>query len=114
MNFKFFQKPNPIQPSGNMYLMFNMDDALINVIRWKQYHNHDMLRSDDIGLLYVNVPIDNCWLRILNWSRHQTGLTGGDMIEINYRIIELNNQGRDFTFRMNETEFLRRIDITGI
>jgi hypothetical protein len=34
------------------------------------------------------------------------------MIEINYRVIELNNQGRDFTFRMNETEFLRRIDIT--
>jgi len=37
MDFKFFQKPTPIQPPGNMYLMFNMDDALINVIRWLQY-----------------------------------------------------------------------------
>jgi hypothetical protein len=112
MDFKFFQKPKSVQPSGNIYLMFNMDDALINVIRWRQYFNIDMINGSDTELSMVNVPIVNCWLRILNWSRHQTALTGGDIIEINYRIIELNNQGRDFTFRMNETEFVRRIDIT--
>jgi hypothetical protein len=39
---------------------------------------------------------------------------GGNMIEINYRVMELNNGGRDFTFKMEEQEFLRRIDITGI
>jgi hypothetical protein len=109
MDFKFFQKP---KPQGNMIFMFNMDDALINVIRWRQYFNIDMINGSDTELSMVNVPIVNCWLRILNWSRQETALTGGDMIEINYRVIELNNQGRDFTFRMNETEFLRRIDIT--
>jgi hypothetical protein len=114
IDFKFFQKPTTFQQPGNMYLMFNMDDALINVIRWKQYFNIDMINSDDTELSIVNVPIVNCWMRILNWRYHQTTLTSGNYIVINYRVIELNNQGRDFTFLMNETEFLRRIDITGL
>ena len=115
MDFKFFQKPKPIQPPDNMYLMFNMDDALINVIRWRQYHNYDMLRSGDTELSMVNVPVANCYMRILNWGRYDRLLTDdGNMIEINYRVMELNNGGRDFTFKMNENEFLRRIDITGI
>jgi hypothetical protein len=29
-------------------------------------------------------------------------------------VIEINTTARNFTFRMNESEFLRRIDITGI
>ena len=114
MDFKFFQKPKPIQPPGNMYLMFNMDDALINVIRWRQYHNIHMINSSDTELTAVNVPIVNCWLRILSFSYLNPSTTNGDMIEIHYRVIELNNRGTDFIFRMNQQEFLRRIDITGI
>ena len=45
-----------------------MDDALINVIRWRQYHNYDMLRSGDTELSMVNVPVANCYMRILNWD----------------------------------------------
>ena len=112
--FKFFQKPKPIQSPGNMYLMFNMDDAIIDVIRWRQYHNIHMINSSDTELTAVNVPIVNCWLRILSFSYLNPVTTNGDMIEIHYRVIELNNRGRDFIFRMDQQEFLRRIDITGI
>jgi hypothetical protein len=112
--FKFFQKPKPIQSPGNMYLMFNMDDAIIDVIRWRQYHNIHMINSSDTELTAINVPIVNCWLRILSFSYLNPVTTNGDMIEIHYRVIELNNRGRDFIFRMDQQEFLRRIDITGI
>ena len=114
MDFKFFQKPKLTQPPGNFYLMFNMDDALINVIRWKQYHNIEIIgsASADTQLAMVNVPI-NGWLRITgwrNWNRNSPSPT----VEINYSVIEINTTARNFVFRMNESEFLRRIDITGI
>jgi hypothetical protein len=112
MDFKFFQKPKSIQPPGNSYLMFNMDDALINVIRWKQYHNIEILDGGDTELAIVNVPI-NGWMRITgwrNWNRNSLSPT----VEINYSVIEINTTARNFVFRMNENEFLRRIDITGI
>jgi hypothetical protein len=112
MDFKFFQKPKPIQPPGNMYLMFNMDDALINVIRWRQYHNNDMIRSGDTELSMVNVPVANCYMRILCW-RNYTNINP-EMIEIDYMVIEINTTPRNFTLRMETTELLRRIDITGI
>jgi hypothetical protein len=91
-----------------------MDDAIIDVIRWRQYHNIHMINSSDTELTAINVPIVNCWLRILSFSYLNPVTTNGDMIEIHYRVIELNNRGRDFIFRMNQQEFLRRIDITGI
>jgi hypothetical protein len=109
MNFKFFQKPKPIQPPGNMYLMFNMDDALINVIRWLQYHNWEILNSDTY-MSQVNVPINNCFIRITSWRRYDD--VGA--VEIDYKVIEANARPIDFTFRMEEQEFQRRIDITGI
>jgi len=112
MNFKFFQKPKPIQPPGNSYLMFNMDDALINVIRWKQYHNIEILSDVGTELAMVNVPIVNCWLRIIGW-RNFTNIQP-PMIEIDYRVFEINTTPINFTLRMVETEFQRRIDITGI
>jgi hypothetical protein len=112
MDFKFFQKPKLTQPPGNFYLMFNMDDALINVIRWKQYHNIEIIgsASADTQLAMVNVPI-NGWLRIIHWRRHNVPICS---VEIDYRVIEVNAPSRNFTFKMNENEFLRRIDITGI
>jgi len=116
MNFKFFQKPKPIQPPGNFYLMFNMDDALINVIRWKQYHNIEMLSasaSAGTELAMVNVPI-NGWLRILNWRHYTNPFDGNDMIEIDYRIIEINTTPINFTFRMDGISFLRRIELSTI
>ena len=110
MDFKFFQKPKLTQPPGNFYLMFNMDDALINVIRWKQYHNIEILDGGDTELAMVNVPI-NGWMRIIHWRRHNVPICS---VEIDYRVIEVNAPSRNFTFKMNENEFLRRIDITGI
>ena len=109
MDFKFFQKPKPV---GNIYLGFNMDDTLIAVLKYKQYHNLDIIGSNDIDMNWVGVPINNCWMRVLNWRTYETTLTGGDMIEIDYRVIEINLQGRDFTLRMEQREFLRRIEIS--
>ena len=111
MDFKFFQKPKPAQPPGNMYLMFNMDDVLINVLRWKQFHNIETLNNDTL-LENVNVPINNCWLRVLNWRTSHN--VNPEMIEIDYRIFETNNMPINFTMRMEVIELLRRIDITGI
>ena len=70
MNFKFLTNNKSIQPSGNMYLMFNMDDALINVIRWLQYHNIEMLSGVGTELSMVNVPVANCYMRILCWRNY--------------------------------------------
>ena len=113
MDFKFLTNNKPIQPPGNMYLMFNMDDALINVIRWLQYHNIEILSDSGTELSMVNVPINNCWLRITGWRTWNTN-TPSPTVEINYSVIEINTTARNFVFRMNENEFLRRIDITGI
>ena len=93
MDFKFFQKP---KPQGNMYLMFNMDDALINVLRWKRYHNMEALHNDTF-LHDVNVPI-NGYLRILDW-RTSTNVIP-EIIELDYRVIELNTTPINFTCRM--------------
>jgi hypothetical protein len=109
MNFKFLTNNKPIQPPDNFYLMFNMDDALINVIRWLQYHNWEILNSDTY-LSQVNVPINNCFIRITSWRRYDD--VGA--VEIDYKVIEANTRPIDFTFRMEEQEFQRRIDITGI
>jgi hypothetical protein len=88
-----------------------MDDALINVIRWKQYFNIDMINSDDTELSMVNVPINNCFIRITSWRRH---INPPIRVQIRYSVIEANTFSRNYTFIMNEEEFLRRIDITGI
>jgi hypothetical protein len=109
MNFKFLTNNKPIQPPDNFYLMFNMDDALINVIRWLQYHNWEILNSDTY-MSQVNVPINNCFIRITSWRRYDD--VGA--VEIDYKVIEANTRPIDFTFRMEEQEFQRRIDITGI
>lgn len=110
MDFKFLQtKQKQTQSPGNMYLMFNMDDALINVIRLLQYHNCEILGSETY-MHYVNVPITNCFIRILNWRRYDDVRA----IEIDYKVIETNTTPLDFTLRMGEIEFQRRIDITGI
>jgi hypothetical protein len=109
MNFKFLTNNRPTQPTGNVYLMFNMDDALINVIRWLQYHNWVIINSETY-MSQVNVPIVNCFIRITSWRRY----SNVGAIEIDYKVIEANNTPMDFTLRMGEIEFQRRIDIRGI
>ena len=113
MNFKFLTNNKPIQPPDNFYLMFNMDDALINVIRWKQYHNIEILSDVGTELAMVNVPIVNCWLRITGWKNWDLN-SPSPTVEINYSVIETNTRAMNFVFRMEEQEFQRRIDITGI
>lgn len=108
MDFKFFQKPKPL---GNMYLGFNMDDVLLNVLRWKQYHNEDIL-TNDTPIEAVGVPIFNCWLRILNWRNYTN--VNPEMIEIDYRVIETNTTPTNFTLKMETHQFLRRIELSTI
>jgi hypothetical protein len=105
--FKFLEIPKTYE---NRYLMFNMDDALINVLRWKKYHNMEALNNDTY-LHDVNVPI-NGYLRILDW-RTSTNVIP-EIIELDYRVIELNTTPINFTCRMEVSEFIRRIDISGI
>ena len=107
-DFKFFQKP---RPQENMYLCYHMDEVLIHVLRYKQIHNQEIINGDTL-LENVNVPISNCWMRIITWRNYTN--TNPEMIEIDYRVIEVNATPRNYTYKSETTEFLRRIDITGI
>jgi len=86
-----------------------MDEVLIHVLRYKQIHNHAILHNDT-PFGSVNVPI-NGWVRILNW-RNYTNINP-EMIEIDYSVIEINTISRNYTARMETSELLRRIEITG-
>ena len=106
MDFKFFQKPKPI---GNMYLGFNMDDVLLNVLRYKQLHNQEII-NNDTDMCQVGVPISNCFIRILNWRNYTN--VNPEMIEVDYRIIEMNTTPSNFTLRMETQQLIRRIEIS--
>lgn len=106
MDFKFFQKA---KPKENMYLCYHMDEVLIHVLRYKQIHNQEIINGDTL-LENVNVPISNCWMRILTWRNYTN--TNPEMIEIDYRIFETNNMPRNYTYRASTDELLRRLNIT--
>lgn len=107
MNFKFFQKPNP---KGNTYLSFNMDEILIVVLRYKQFHNVSII-GIDTPFDVVNVPI-NGFMRINGWRSYDLNVP--HMIEIDYSVIETNTTSRNYTFRMASDEFLSRFDTTRV
>ena len=104
MDFKFFQKP---KPKENMYLCYHMDEVLIHVLRYKQYHNVSII-GIDTPFDVVNVPI-NGFMRINNWRNYDLNVP--QMIEIDYSVIETNTTSRHYTYRMETDEFLRRFDI---
>ena len=95
--FKFLTKKQNV----NQYLSFDMDQVLLNVIRFKQINNIPILERDT-PLQLINVPI-NGWLKINNWRTIQDA--GGEMVEINYSIIEINTTARIFTFVMDLHQF---------
>lgn len=103
--FKFFQKPRRI--GGNYYLDFDMDISLVNVLRYIR-HRNELIINNDVALTNVGVPIDNCWMRILTWRNFTSRRP--ERIEIDYRIIEINNMGRDFTVSIETEELLRLIN----
>lgn len=107
MKFKFFQKD--ITSIGNTYLGFDMDDTLINVLRYKQLHNLEIVNDNDIDVQHVGVPISNCFMRILTWRNYTD--VNPEMIEIDYRIFESNTTPTNFTLRMETLEFLRRVEV---
>ena len=104
--FKFLQK-NITITSGNFYIGFNMDMALVNVLRYKQIHNLDIINSSDINLQNVGLPISDCWLRILTWRSYP--YLQPERIEIDYRIFVTNTTPINFTASMETEELLRLI-----
>ena len=104
--FKFFQKEKVLPQ--NLYLGFDMDEVLINVIRYKHHHNIEVLNNSDTLLANVGVPINNCWLRILTF-RTLTNMRP-EMLEIRYRVFEANNTPLNFTASMRTVDFLRRME----
>lgn len=103
--FKFFQKH--IEPSNNVYLTFNMDDVLINVLRYKQHRNVTII-GIDTSFNEVNVPIDG-FMRILTWRTIDN--VNPTMIEIDYSVVVTNRTSINYTYRMEVRELLRRIEI---
>ena len=95
--FKFLTKKQNV----NHYLSFDMDQVLLNVIRFKQINNIQIL-DIDTPLQLINVPI-NGWLKINNWRTIQNA--ANEMVEINYSIIEINTTARIFTFVMDLHQF---------
>lgn len=106
INFKFFQKLKTTQ-SLNHYLGFDMDEALIKVLIYKQLNNQQIINWD-LPLSNINIPINNCSIRILTWRNYTNAIT--EMIEIDYMVIEVNTTPMNFTTRMMTSELLRRIE----
>jgi hypothetical protein len=104
--FKFFQKEKV--PPQNLYLGFDMDEVLINVIRYRHHYNMEILNDSDTLVANVGVPIDNCWLRILTF-RTLTNMRP-EMLEIRYRVFETNNNPLNFTARIRTVDFLTRME----
>jgi hypothetical protein len=107
MDFKFFQKP---KPKENMYLCYHMDEVLIHVLRYKQFHNVSII-GIDTPFDVVNVPI-NGFMRINNWRSYDLNVP--HMVEIDYSVIETNTTSRNYTFRMATDEFLSLFNTTRI
>lgn len=107
--FKFFQKPRRV--GGNYYLDFDMDLALINVLRYKRIHNLDIINSSDTNLENVGVPINNCWMRILEWRNFSS--MRPERVEFNYMIIETNTTPAYFTVSIEAEELIRIINNDG-
>ena len=87
-----------------------MDEILIVVLRYKQFHNVSII-GIDTPFDVVNVPI-NGFMRINNWRNYDLNVP--QMIEIDYSVIETNTTSRHYTYRMETDEFLRRFDITRV
>ena len=102
--FKFFQKP---KPQGNYYLSFDMDKIAIIAIGYMQ-NNNQSLFNNDFDLSRINIPINNCWLRITDLRTFIS--TQPEMIEVHYTINELNARPMHFVLRMETNELLDRIN----
>jgi hypothetical protein len=106
-SFKFLTQP---KSADNMYLCYHMDEVLIHVIRYKQYHNVSII-GIDTPFNVVNVPI-NGFMRINTWRNYDLNIP--QMIEIDYSVIETNTISRNYTYRETTDELLRRLNITGL
>ncbi len=107
--FKFFQKIKRTL-GDNMYLGFNMDECLINTLRYKQIHNQEIL-NNSIQLTSINVPISNCWLTITSWRTEQSLYPQPEQIEVDYTISEVNTTPRQFTLRTSVAALMEQIDV---
>jgi hypothetical protein len=85
-----------------------MDEVLIHVLRYKQIHNQDII-NNDTSFEDVNVPI-NGFMRILMWRTIDYIIP--QMIEIDYRVVVVNEGVRGYTYRGVTSELVNRIEIT--
>jgi hypothetical protein len=104
-NFKFLSHNKQYIPQ-NEYLGFDMDYVLILVLRYIHRGNQITL-NNDIALTNVNVPINNCWMRITDWrslpSRNPA------RVEFTYRIIQANTNPINFNVSIEAEELMRAI-----
>ena len=107
-SFKFFQKKK-IQ-STNRYIDFDMDECVINVLKYKQYHNHEIVNNPTL-LTEINVPIANTWLTITTWRNYQPIYPLSERIEVDYTLSGVATTPIHFTLRMDTEELLNRIRI---
>ena len=102
-HFKFLT--NKPQRRRNQYLVFDADELLLNVIRYKQIHNIDIL-AYNTPFEFINVPI-NGWLKINAWRNYDN--TPNPTIEIDYSIIEINTTAANFTMNIPTAHLLELI-----
>jgi hypothetical protein len=84
-----------------------MDEVLILVLKYKQIHNHQIIENDTF-FYSIDLPI-NGWMRINTWRTYDN--VNPLEIEIDYSVLEYNTTPRNYTCRMESTEFMRRIEI---
>ena len=88
----------------NYFMGFSMDDCLLAVLRYKIDRNLPL--DGDTDLSQVNRPFMNVFLRIVNTRRWGSGTTGFEMTEIDYTIIEVNNQSYNYTYRTTTDQLM--------
>lgn len=108
--FKFFQKP--YIGSRNRYIDFDMDECVIQVLRYKQYNNEQIINTPTL-FYNINVPISDSWITITTWRNIQPTYPLPERIEIDYTIYthRLEVVPINFTLRMDTEELLNRIQI---
>jgi hypothetical protein len=112
IDFKFFRGltkktlTNVTSDGNNILWNLDMDLCLVEVIKLK-ISRDIQLRQGDTDLVDINFPVRNCWLRIdrvVNW-----GSGHWEMVEIDYKLIELNNQSYQFTYRSSLRDLMNRL-----
>lgn len=119
-SFKFLSSRNRGIHSSNELFGFDMDEALMSVIKYKQQHNQQILNWKT-SLHGVNVPIDNAYIEITHWETILPSPEPGEdyilfykpeVLHIHYKVEDtIRTYSHNFIMKIDQPEFLTRLGV---